>query len=282
VKALREERFDTALLFTNSLRTAWLAWMSGASRRIGFARELRSWLLTDRVIPRSRQVPNPVIDEYRRLAEQLGCSKSLRRIELSVLEKDQADLEQFWRSHTANTADQGSTSGYVCLNTGGAFGKAKNWPRDSFAELARRIAIEFDKSVLVVCGPAEREDARWIAAEADHSNVHSLAETPVSIGLTKAAIRGADLLVTTDSGPRHFAAAFDTPVITMFGPTHIAWSETYYDRAEHMQVKVECGPCQKRECPLGHHRCMKELSVDMVFSAVRRQLDYRIVRRHVA
>ena len=80
----------------------------------------------------------------------------------------------------------------------------------------------------------------------------------LSLGLTKACVRRSNLLVTTDSGPRHFAAAFDRPVVTLFGPTWIDWTETYYPQAIHLQKKVDCGPCQQRVCPLDH-RCMKQL-----------------------
>jgi heptosyltransferase-2 len=277
VRALRAERFDTALLLTNSLRTGYLAWLSGAKRRIGFARDLRGFLLTDQVVPKSRSVPHPVIDEYRRLAERLGCSRALRRMELAVTPEDQRRLQEFWSSNLAL-----SNPKFICFNTGGAFGKAKNWPRESFVDLARRTADELGMNILIVCGPSERDDARWIAAQANHPQVFSLADAPLSIGLTKAAIRDAQLLVTTDSGPRHFAAAFETPVITLFGPTHIGWSETYYDRAEHLQLKLDCGPCQQRECPLQHHRCMKDLSVDTVFAAIQRQLTRYTTSRQVA
>lgn len=275
VRNLRAEKFDTVLLLTNSLRTGWLAWLSGARRRVGFARDLRSWLLTDRVIPKSRAVPNPVLDEYLRLTEKLGCLSTSRQIEAAVSPQDEALLKQLWN-------DQGVAPDYVALNTGGAFGAAKNWPREKFVELAERIVTELGKKVLVVCGPSEREDARWIATNARHHGVFSLADAKLSIGLTKAAIRRSSLLVTTDSGPRHFAAAFGTPVVTLFGPTHIAWSETHYERSEHIQLKLDCGPCQQRECPLKHHRCMRDLSVDTVFSAVKRQLSKRAADRHVA
>ena len=90
--------------------------------------------------------------------------------------------------------------------------------------------------------------------------------TPLSLGLTKACVRRADLLVTTDSGPRHFAAAFDRPVVTLFGPTHIEWTETYHPRAVHLQQKVDCGPCQKRVCPKDH-RCMLRLTPEEVYTA---------------
>lgn len=275
ISAMRAERFDTVLLLTNSLRTGWLAWLSGAKQRVGFARDLRGLLLTDRVAPKSKAVPHPALDEYLRLTERLGCPSKSRQIELAVSPQDQVQLDDFWKA-------RGSPSNYVCLNTGGAFGAAKNWPREKFVELARRIATDFQKQVLVVCGPSERDDARWIAATANHPGIFSLADAKLSIGLTKAAIRQSDLLVTTDSGPRHFAAAFGTPVITLFGPTHIAWSETNYDRGEHVQLKLDCGPCQQRECPLKHHRCMTDLSVDTVFAAVNRQLIKYPARRHVA
>lgn len=278
---LRRERFDTVLLLPNSLRSGVLAWLSGAERRIGFGRDFRNWLLTDRLEPKSKSTPHPVMDEYRRLAEHLGCTNVDRRMKLATLPDDELRLCNFWKDvlrHQATTVDARlfrQPPPYVCLNTGGAFGVAKNWPRESFVELARRIVLELGRSVLVVCGPSERNDARWIADNAALPSVYSLADASPSIGLTKAAIRSSELLVTTDSGPRHFAAAFGVPVVTLFGPTHIEWSETYYEHGEHLQLKLDCGPCQQRECPLKHHRCMRDLSVESVFAAAKRQLDRR-------
>lgn len=288
VRSLRSEHLDTVLLLPNSFRTGMLAWLSGARRRVGFARDLRGWLLTDGVTPKSKATPHPVMDEYLRLAERLGCTHLTRQTELAVSSEDQERLDQFWSGRWVVTdrrwkeASGAQPPRYVCLNTGGAFGAAKNWPREYFADLARRIARDLDLPVLIVCGPSERDDARWIAGEANHPSVFSLADVPLSIGLTKAAIRGAELLVTTDSGPRHFAAPFGTPVVALFGPTHIAWSETFYDRAEHLQLKLDCGPCQQRECPLKHHRCMRDMSVERVFAAVQRQLKQAPLRRQVA
>src|SRR5262249_6123559 len=132
--------------------------------------------------------------------------------------------------------------------------------------------------VLVVCGPAERALAREIASRADLPAVVSLGELAekggpkLSLGLTKACIRRADLLVTTDSGPRHFARAFDRPVVTLFGPTHIAWTETYHPRAVHLQKQVPCGPCQQRTCPLDH-QCMRQLTPPEVFRAAQELLQ---------
>jgi heptosyltransferase-2 len=267
---LRRENFDVAVVLPNSFRSAFWAWVSGAKRRVGFARDRRTWLLTDPLRPRPRNVPHPVIDEYLRLAAHLGCEDLTRTTELAVRGNQERQMREFWkRQRLGRYADRG----IVCLNPGGAFGSAKHWPTTSFAILALRLALELEKRVLVLCGPAERDEAREVVRLANHPAVVSLAAEVPSIGLTKAAIRRADLLVTTDSGPRHFAQPFNVPVVTLFGPTHVAWSETYYDRALHLQIEVDCGPCQKRVCPLQHHRCMHSLNVDWVFKAAAALLE---------
>jgi heptosyltransferase-2 len=269
-RRLRAERFDVALVLPNSFRSALWAWVSGARRRIGFSRDGRGMLLTDPVAPRPRNVPYPVIDEYLRLARRLGCQHLTRRMELSTSSDDDLRLKEFWDSQNLGAY---AARGVVCLNPGGAFGAAKHWPVTSFAQLALRMALECHKRVLVLCGPAERDEARQIVRLARHPAVVSLADEPPSIGLTKSAVRNAELLVTTDSGPRHFAPPFQVPVVTLFGPTHSAWSETYYKRALHLQVEVDCGPCQQRVCPLRHHRCMRDLTVGWVFKAATTLLE---------
>lgn len=263
VRRLRRERFDLALLLPNSLRSAWIAKLSGAKRRVGFDRDLRGWLLTDRIKSKPKSDPHPVIDEYLRLAEALGCLNLSLKMELATTQEDERQLDDFWQRQPPGLRERP----FVCLNPGGAFGSAKHWPTASFAQLARRIADELDRTVLVLCGPNEREEARDIVRSAEHPHVVSMADARLSLGLAKAAVKHAELLVTTDSGPRHFAAPFGVPVVTLFGPTHIAWSETFYANSVHLQLDVDCGPCQKRVCPLEHHRCMRDLTVAHVFDA---------------
>jgi heptosyltransferase-2 len=126
--------------------------------------------------------------------------------------------------------------------------------------------------VLVLCGPGEREQARSIARLANRTRVVSLADEPLSLGLTKALIRRCALLVTTDSGPRHFAAAFDRPVVSLYGPTFIDWTRTYFDKEINLQKQVPCGPCQLRVCPTDH-ACMRLLTPREVLAAAQRLLD---------
>lgn len=276
VRTLRNEAFDIVLLLTNSFRTAWMAWLGGATRRVGFTGEGRGWMLTDPVPESASTDVVSALDRYLTLVGALGCPTDHRPTELAVTR----DEEREWQSYAVTLDAELAALPTVVLNGGGAFGAAKHWPTEYFADLARRIVDRYDRKVLVLCGPAERETAREIVRQADRSRVISLAECELSLGLSKAAVRQAELMVTTDSGPRHFAQPFGVPVITLFGPTHIGLSETYDPQAVHLQIPIECGPCQQRICPLGHHACMRDLTVDRVFRAVREQLEG--TRRRVA
>jgi len=268
---LRRERVDVAVLLPNSFRSAWSAWLGGCKRRIGFQRDGRGWMLTDRLEPirgeRGDFKPSPVIDDYNRLAEAAGCPAPGHRMELFTTAADEAAADAVYQKF-----DLGRHEEVICLNPGAAFGAAKFWPTDYFARLAQDLIASRGARVLVLCGPGEREQARSIARLANRVRVVSLADEPLSLGLTKALIRRCALLVTTDSGPRHFAAAFDRPVVSLYGPTFIDWTRTYFDKEINLQKQVPCGPCQLRVCPTDH-ACMRLLTPREVLAAAQCLLD---------
>jgi heptosyltransferase II len=260
---LRSLKVDLAILFPNTLRSALTAWLGRCRRRIGYVRYGRRWLLTDHLDPirdvRGRLTPNPIVDAYNRLAAIAGAAPD-RSIRLFTAPADEFAADTVWRSTGLSKCKT-----VVALNPGAAFGSSKYWSVESWGTVAWQFSAR-GWGVLVLCGPSEREMARQIVERAGCERVWSLADAPLSIGLTKACIRRCDLLVTTDSGPRHFAAAWDKPVVTLFGPTHIAWTETFHAKAIHLQKEVPCGPCQKRVCPLDH-RCMTLLTPQDVIVA---------------
>ncbi|WP_435005420.1 lipopolysaccharide heptosyltransferase II [Tundrisphaera lichenicola] len=266
VRRLRGERADLAVLFPNSFRSALMAWRSGARRRVGYDRGGRGFLLTDRLPApldeQGRFRVSPIVDYYREIPRLLGCPDDGPRLDLYTTPEDEAAADRAW-----SRLGLGPAKPVVTLNTGGAFGPAKSWPEGHFATLARRLVDEGGVSVLVVCGPGERDAARSIVAQAGRAEVVSLADEPMGLGLTKASIRRSSLLVTTDSGPRHFAIGFDVPVLTLFGPTHIEWTLTRHPRSLHLHHPVPCGPCQRPTCPEKHHRCLRDMSPDSVYAA---------------
>jgi heptosyltransferase II len=268
---LRAARLDRIILLTNSLRTAWLAWRSGARERIGFKNEARSLLLSKRVQqPLSADGKRaPTVGAYLVLADAAGCAAESPVLELATTPDEERAADAVWQQLGLPAGNR-----VVILNSGGAYGAAKQWPVEYFAELARRIVANEELSVLVNCGPAERDVARDIAALANNRRVVSLADyEDLPIGLTKACIRRSRLLVTTDSGPRYFGVAFGRPVVTLFGPTDPLRTLLSYEREISLSLSLECQPCMARVCPLGHHRCMRDLTVNTVHDAVLRLLE---------
>ena len=273
VRRLRRERVDLAVLLTNSLRSAAVAWLGGVRERIGYVRRGRGPLLTGRLYPRRegrRLVDLPMVDTYLALAEAVGCPPQSRRLELATTERDE-------RSADAVFANLGLRRDRppILLNSSGAYGAAKLWPVEHFGELARRIVDVLDRDVLVLCGPKEREIARRVVRLADRPRVVSMAEQPLDLGTSKACIRRSRLMVSTDSGPRHAATALGLPVVTLYGPMLPVWGENPTQQAVNLMLELDCIGCHKRTCPAGHHRCMRQLTVDMVFAEVAKLIEQR-------
>lgn len=265
-RRMRQERFDMAVLLPNSFRTAMIAWLGGAKQRIGYVRYGRGPLLTGKLYPRrigGRLIPIPMVDAYLEFARVLGCEAESPQLELATIEGDERSADAvFQRLGLSRDAR------VMALNSSGAYGGAKLWPVEYFAVLAGRIVDELDHDVLVMCGPKERDTARQIVRLADSPRVLSMADQPMDLGTSKACIRRCRLMVSTDSGPRHVAAAFGLPVVTLFGPMLPVWSENPTQRAANLMLDLDCIGCHKRVCPLGHHRCMRDLTVEVVFAAV--------------
>jgi heptosyltransferase-2 len=262
---LRHERADVAVLLPNTWHSAAVAWLARIPVRAGYVRYRRGPLLTVKLQPPrngDRYRPVSAVDYYLQIAYRLGAPPEPWTLELTTTSEDERMADRVWDELGLRAPDR-----VVTFNSSGAFGAAKLWPDEYFAQLGRRVAAH-DRDVLIPCGPAEAERADTIARLANHPRVFSLARFPPSIGLSKACVRRSGLLVSTDSGPRHFAAAFGVPVVALFGPTDIRWTDTKYAAERRLQLSLECQPCQQRVCPLGHHKCMKDLTVDEVYKEV--------------
>ncbi len=271
VTQLRQIRLDALLLFTNSLTTGVLARLTGCPRRIGFAMHGRGWMLTDRLRPARdgrRRVPRSAVDHYLDVVAVLGCYTQDRRPRLATTVEEERLADRLWQRFGWISSDR-----VVVLNTGGAYGAAKTWPPEHFANLSHQLIGERDVKVLLLTGPAERDAVRNICRYVGDSRVQSLADQPLSIGLSKACVRRSCLMVTTDSGPRHFAAAFGLPAVTLFGPTDPRWSANYNPISTDLYRDMACRPCGERTCPLEHHGCMRKLTVKQVAASAIRLLD---------
>jgi heptosyltransferase-2 len=153
----------------------------------------------------------------------------------------------------------------AALNPGAKFGSSKLWSLDRFAQIGDRLAGA-GFQVLVLCAPGETGMARRIAAGM-RAPVASTHERVVSLSALRGVIERLDLLVTTDTGPRHLATGLGVPAVVVMGSTHPGWTAWRLERTRVVRHDVPCGPCHLRRCPLDH-ACMDLVTADEVWGAI--------------
>jgi len=212
-------------------------------------------------------VPSPIVKYYLGLAHYLGSDHRDLRLQLFVTDPERREARDVLaRAGLDPDLEHPASHGappMVVLNPGAAFGAAKLWKAEYFAELADRLVDDLGATVLLSAAPKERAIVEAVKRHMRHAPV-DLSNRGMTLGSLKEIVRRCDLMVTNDTGPRHIAAAFDVPVVTVFGPTHPEWTEIYYAKERQVAVKVFCGPCQKKTCPLDH-RCMTRVTPGMVY-----------------
>jgi heptosyltransferase II len=269
---LRRGGFDLAILLPNSFKSALVCKMAGIDRIVGYERDGRGFLLSDKLLPvkeRGKFVPTPIVKYYLGLAHYLGSQERDLGLELFITEHERREAQEIF-SRCGLPADlerPGARSGspLILLNPGAQYGQAKCWLPEYFARLGDRFAQELGATVMISAAPRERPIVEAIARQMAQPPA-DLSAAGLGLGSLKEIVRRCDLVITNDTGPRHMAAAFGVPVVTLFGPTHPQWTETNFPRERKVAVKVFCGPCQKKTCPLDH-RCMTRLTPAMVFEA---------------
>ena len=271
VRLFRTLRPDLALLLTNDRGSAAAAWLARVPSRIGADHYGRGSLLT-RAVPvrreRGRPVPVPMIEFYLDLAREAGYPGEDRRTELATTRADEAAADRVWTAF-----GPGMERPVAVLANASASGPAKLWPVSAMAELARRLVRDRGLRVLLLHGPGEEERARQTAVAAGCGGVCTLAPVPASIGLAKACIRRARLLVSTDSGPRHMGPALGVPTVSLFGPTDPAWTDPGTPLDLPIRAAQRCPSRQGQSCAPQQRACMNDLTVDSVWLAVEKQLE---------
>jgi heptosyltransferase-2 len=271
-RRFRASRFDLAVILPNSFRTALEAFFGRAKRRIGYDRRGRRILLTDPIAPprdsRGRFVPRNMVDYYLTLCQHLGCQNLSRREELFITPECQQRADGLLAKH-----EVGPETRLVGINPGGAFGSSKLWPAERFTTVADALVERHGFRIILFGSPAERPILEKIAGAMTH---RPLLPEPgeLDLDVLKPLVRRCALLVTNDTGTRHYAVAFDVPVVCIMGSTSPRYTDVNLEKQIVVRVDVDCGPCQKKVCTTDH-RCMTRITPEMVLHAADKLLAGR-------
>jgi heptosyltransferase II len=259
-RRLADGQFDAVLLLPNSFVSAWMAKRAGIPERWGFARDLRGRLLTVAVARPPGHVHQA--EYYQALGLALGIGAGDRFARVTLQETDLARARDLLTAH-----DAGGEQRFVVFAPGAAYGRAKQWLPERFAELAHLLGRAGIKTALV--GATSDEDAcADIARRAPAINLAG--QTDLSTLAALFALSAG--VVANDSGAMHLASAVGARVVALFGPTdHRKTSPLRADAnavpATVIATNVWCRPCMLRECPIDH-RCMTGITAAAVFAAL--------------
>lgn len=293
--AVRPRRYDAALLFTNSFSSALTSRLAGVPRRIGYDRDGRGLLLTDRLTPLRRRdvepfrrsasnlsewAPVPACRYYweltaamlRAIGEAAPTADRMGPMELAVTaDEERAAAAILDRAGLTPDPSTRRRPGFVVLNPGGN-DAAKRWPGDRFAALASHLFEKYNLRPVINGSPGEAELVGAIAAACSaESRPIELPKLGITLASLKGIVRLARLMVTNDTGPRHIAAAVGTPVVSLFGPTDHRWTKIPF---EHEQLIVADPTLPEEEVSNDHpERCaITKIELDRVIAACKQLL----------
>jgi heptosyltransferase-2 len=263
-RSIRAKRFDLGLLFPNSFESAAMLFLGRVRQRVGYATDGRGWLLTKSIRPRSERRGNErrhQVYYYLDLASAVSAAIDHPSIEIDASADERSQARKLLLSAGITPERK-----FLVLNPGAAYGAAKRWGEDRFAEAGDALALELGMDVAIVGSEVERSIAERIQglmrSRVAVLNGRTSLETLIGI------IAESSLVLTNDSGPMHIAAALGIPTVAVFGPTDDIATGPYGPRTRIVKEPVDCSPCMLRECPIDH-RCMTRVSADAVARAAR-------------
>lgn len=245
--------FDEIYVFTNSFGSTLLCRFIDAKLRIGASAGLRN-LLINRVVKIDKTAHQAV--KYNQIVNgYLGSEDETGKTSLLISEKV---------TYPKKT---------IGIAPGAAYGSAKRWEAHRFAEVALKLSDEYD--IVILGSPLEETIAQKIEEVLRFNNVTNYQNLvgKTTLYMLLSHIAGLDLFICNDSGPMHIAGALGIPTVAIFGPTD--YRQTYQwgnEKYTLIRDDIECAPCMKRECPLKHHNCMKNISAQQVLDAAKELL----------
>jgi len=249
-KKLKTENYERCFVLPNSWKSALIPFLAKIPKRIGWRGEWRYGLLNDiRVLDKQRYPL--MVERYIALAYEQESSLPALRPSLVT----EADNVQNALANYALSLDKP----ILVLCPGAEFGPSKRWPEEYYATLSNHY-LEKNWQVWIFGSAKDSEVAQKIQAQTHNQAIDLTGRTSLGDAIDLMSL--AKLVVTNDSGLMHIAAALSVPLVALYGSTSPGFTPPLSDQVKIVKENISCSPCFKRTCPLGHHQCMRNLSVD--------------------
>ncbi|MGH7905741.1 MAG: lipopolysaccharide heptosyltransferase II [Candidatus Binataceae bacterium] len=262
IKKIRARRFDVAVLFPNSFSSAlWVA-LAGVPRRVGFATDWRSALLTGRMTPDSAALSGHQTEYWLNLVRDgLGADA---KTAVCALDPDNQNRERM-RQLIAKRRKRPDAR-LIAIAPAAAYGPAKEWPLKRFAALIDLLAERHHAECVLIGTPAERDRCGQIARASGTEPLALAGET--SVGELIALLSLCDGFAGNDSGAAHLAGALGIPTVAIFGSTDPFRTGPLGPRVRIIYRALECSPCLARTCRFGHYNCLNQIRPDEAADAL--------------
>ncbi|WP_145650253.1 lipopolysaccharide heptosyltransferase II [Pseudoduganella lurida] len=264
-RLLKRRGYGAAYVLPNTLKYALIPWLAGIRRRVGYKGESRYGLIN--VMHHDDVPPRPMVPFYAALAN--APEAPLQPAPRPVL---QVTAEQI--AGACAKAGLALERPLVVFAPGAEFGSAKRWPPAHFAALAQAIVAQQPAAQVALLGsPKDRAvcDEVLAGVAGSAAAVHNVAGQ-TSLAEAVALIGHAAAVVSNDSGLLHVASSLNRPVVAIYGPTDPDHAPPFSDLAAALSLRLDCSPCRQRECPLGHHDCMRKLDAATVWRTLQPML----------
>jgi heptosyltransferase II len=256
-KMLEMYNFDAVFLLQNAFEAAWVAYLAKIPIRIGYDTDLRKMFLTHPIHRSSKILRLHQTHYYNEILKGAGLETNGTFLELYLTSKDHDSALKILKESNIDETDF-----VIGINPSATFGSAKQWFPERFAQLSDRLNKRFNSKTIIFGGPNDHELGADIMKMMKTFAVNLSGKT--SLKEAMALIARCRLFITNDSGLMHVAAALNVAQVAIFGSTNFAATAPWSPRARVVRSNLDCSPCLKQQCPLGHKACMKTISVDKV------------------
>lgn len=254
-----QKKYQACFVLPNSFKSTLIPWLANIPFRIGYRGELRFGLINVALNNPSKVNRPPMVEHYLALGRLLnGGQASLITSNLTPKLRISSVAQQLMQNKLQGANINPDNIYVMC--PGAEYGSTKRWPTSHFAELAQSVITNNPQNqIILLGGKGDKPLAQDIEVKANRDgHIHnwcghtSLDEAIALIGMSKA-------VISNDSGLMHVAAALKTPQVAIFGSSDPAHTPPLSDKAKVIWLNLPCSPCHKRECPLGHLKCLNEI-----------------------